>query len=65
MGSASSDAADRTESGSDVPSDRYCGNCQHFEYVRSSSSGMVPYCGRHETAMNDMDACEEWEPNNR
>ncbi|MFD1564219.1 hypothetical protein ACFR99_11740 [Haloarchaeobius amylolyticus] len=46
------------------PTDRYCGNCAHFEYVRSSD-GMVPYCARHETAMDDMDACEEWTPNRR
>ncbi|EMA42921.1 DUF7139 domain-containing protein [Halobiforma nitratireducens] len=44
------------------PADRYCGNCRHFEYARSSS-GMVPYCTYHETAMDDMDACGEWEPN--
>ncbi|AXR76951.1 DUF7139 domain-containing protein [Natrarchaeobaculum sulfurireducens] len=44
--------------------DNYCGNCRHFEYVRSSS-GIVPYCGRHEQAMDDMDACEEWGPNRR
>ncbi|ELZ21308.1 DUF7139 domain-containing protein [Natrinema limicola] len=44
------------------PTDRYCGNCADFEYVRSSE-GMVPYCARHETAMDDMDACEEWTPN--
>ncbi|WP_254764669.1 DUF7139 domain-containing protein [Natrinema marinum] len=48
----------------DAPTDRYCGNCAHFEYVRSSD-GMVPYCARHETAMDDMDACEEWTPNRR
>ncbi|TYT63599.1 DUF7139 domain-containing protein [Natrialba swarupiae] len=46
------------------PTDRYCGNCRHFEYVRSSS-GMVPYCARHERAMDDMDACEQWVPNKR
>ncbi|MDQ2049564.1 hypothetical protein RBH26_03620 [Natronolimnohabitans sp. A-GB9] len=46
------------------PADRYCGNCKHFEYVRSDD-GMVPYCARHETAMDDMDACEEWSPNSR
>ena len=46
----------------EAPTDRYCGNCEHFEYVRSSE-GMVPYCTRHDTAMDDMDACEEWEPN--
>ncbi len=42
--------------------DRYCGNCTHFEYVRSSS-GMAPYCGFHGERMEDMDACEEWTPN--
>ncbi|WP_254530518.1 DUF7139 domain-containing protein [Natrinema gelatinilyticum] len=47
---------------SDVPTDRYCGNCRHFEYVRSTD-GMIPYCARHETAMDDMDACEDWTPN--
>ena len=47
-----------------APTDRYCGNCTHFEYVRSSD-GMVPYCTRHDTAMDDMDACEEWTPNQR
>ncbi|WP_247001966.1 DUF7139 domain-containing protein [Halosolutus gelatinilyticus] len=46
------------------PTDRYCGNCSHFEYVRSDS-GMTPYCARHEAAMDDMDACEEWTPNRR
>ncbi|SEV83099.1 DUF7139 domain-containing protein [Natrinema salifodinae] len=46
------------------PTDRYCGNCKHFEYVRSSE-GMVPYCARHDRAMDDMDACQEWTPNNR
>ncbi|MFA9416759.1 hypothetical protein [Natrinema sp. HArc-T2] len=46
------------------PTDRYCGNCAQFEYVRSSD-GMVPYCARHETAMDDMDACDEWTPNRR
>ena len=46
------------------PTDQYCGNCKHFEYVRSSE-GMVPYCDRHDAAMDDMDACEEWTPNRR
>ncbi|WIV66042.1 DUF7139 domain-containing protein [Natrialbaceae archaeon AArc-T1-2] len=44
------------------PTDRYCGNCRHFRYVRSSS-GMVPYCGFHDGTMEDMDACEEWTAN--
>ncbi|RQG91960.1 DUF7139 domain-containing protein [Natrarchaeobius chitinivorans] len=53
-----------TQPDPDQVTDRYCGNCRHFEYVRSSS-GMVPYCARHERAMDDMDACEEWVPNSR
>lgn len=59
--------AEIVESGTETPAeptDRYCGNCEHFEYVRSSE-GMVPYCARHETAMDDMDACDEWSPNRR
>ncbi|GAB3029575.1 DUF7139 domain-containing protein [Natronobiforma cellulositropha] len=46
------------------PTDRYCGNCRHFEYVRSGQ-GMTPYCGVYDEAMDDMDACAEWEPNHR
>ncbi|MFC7240282.1 hypothetical protein ACFQS4_19155 [Saliphagus sp. GCM10025317] len=46
------------------PTDRYCGNCQHFQYVRTSN-GMTPYCGRFDETMDDMDACEEWTPNRR
>jgi hypothetical protein len=46
--SASTDAADR-----------YCGNCEHFEYVRTER-GIQPYCGYHDGVMADMDACEDW-----
>ncbi|AEH38696.1 DUF7139 domain-containing protein [Halopiger xanaduensis] len=53
-----------TDSSSDDHADRYCGNCRHFEYVRSAD-GMVPYCARHDAAMDDMDACDEWTPNRR
>jgi hypothetical protein len=42
-----------------VDPDRYCGNCEHFEYV-AGEDGPVPYCQRHDEAMDDMDACEEW-----
>ena len=42
--------------------DQYCGNCAHFEYVRSSN-GMQPYCGYHDAVMDDMEACDEWQPN--
>ncbi|RBI64579.1 hypothetical protein DMJ13_08905 [halophilic archaeon] len=44
------------------PTDRYCGNCTHFEYVRTEN-GITPYCKRHSERMTDMDACERWEPN--
>ncbi|MFB6304956.1 MAG: ribonuclease BN [Haloferacaceae archaeon] len=44
-----------------VPGDPYCGNCEHFEYVRTER-GMRPYCGRHDEQMDDMDPCEEWTP---
>ncbi|WP_254765692.1 DUF7139 domain-containing protein [Salinilacihabitans rarus] len=52
-------------SGSGSPAettDRYCGNCQHFRYVRTAD-GMTPYCDHYEGAMDDMDACGEWTPN--
>jgi hypothetical protein len=42
--------------------DRYCGNCEHFRYVRTDE-GMQPYCGAHGEVMDDMEACEQWEPN--
>ena len=45
----------------DGPGDTYCGNCTHFDYVRTDQ-GMQPYCGHHDELMDDMDACEEWTP---
>ena len=39
--------------------DRYCGNCEHFEYVRTER-GIQPYCGFHDGVMADMDPCEDW-----
>ena len=42
--------------------DEYCGNCQHFEYVRTRE-GMKPHCGYYGRTMQNMDACEQWEPN--
>jgi hypothetical protein len=39
--------------------DTYCGNCRHFDYVRTDA-GIQPYCGLHDDLMDDMDACEEW-----
>jgi len=51
-----------TSSASKDVGDQYCGNCEHFRYVKSSA-GMHPYCGYHSEEMDDMDACEKWEPN--
>ena len=50
----------------DEPSrgDAYCGSCAHFQYVRTDD-GMVPYCGYHGEAMDDMAACQEWTPQNK
>ncbi|MDS0293571.1 DUF7139 domain-containing protein [Halogeometricum luteum] len=43
------------------PADAYCGNCAHFDYVRTDD-GIVPYCGYHEELMDDMEACDRWTP---
>ncbi len=51
---------ERTTSPRTNPTDVYCGNCIHFDYVRTDS-GMTPYCGLHERQMADMDACERWQ----
>ncbi len=53
--------ASSTAANNSPPSDRYCGNCTHFEYVRTDSS-IQPYCGVTEELMEDMDACTEWTP---
>ena len=42
--------------------DSYCGNCTHFEYVQTSR-GMRPFCELDDGIMDDMDACDRWEPN--
>jgi len=39
--------------------DAYCGNCEHFEYVKVEGK-IVPYCGYTDDLMDDMDACEQW-----
>ncbi|MFC7044973.1 hypothetical protein ACFQH6_05620 [Halobacteriaceae archaeon GCM10025711] len=44
--------------------DKYCGNCAHFDYVRTER-GIQPYCGQFDRTMDDMEACEEWQANNR
>ena len=52
-----SGAGDRTKNAGDA----YCGSCGHFQYVRTEN-GMQPYCGLHDDLMDDMEACEEWNP---
>ena len=42
--------------------DKYCGNCTHFQYVRTER-GLEPYCGYHDEVMDDMDSCLEWSSN--
>lgn len=42
--------------------DRYCGNCFYFEYAQMDT-GIVPYCGYNDTAMDDLDPCQHWKPN--
>lgn len=43
--------------------DTYCGNCEHFRYVRTRDGERQLYCGFHEETMEDMDPCESWAPN--
>lgn len=43
--------------------DAYCGNCEHFQYVRVDGE-MHPGCTLHKEVLDDMDACEEWQANN-
>lgn len=42
--------------------DRYCGNCAHFEYVRAEGE-LAPFCGHHDSLMEDMSACDQWTAN--
>lgn len=43
--------------------DEYCGNCEHFSY-RQVSGERRPYCGMHDELMDDLEACDEWTPQN-
>lgn len=68
-GSTSADLSSPMDDDGDIlrddeptPVDRYCGNCQYFEYVRGAS-GMTPYCGSNGESMEDMEPCDEWSPN--
>jgi cytochrome c biogenesis protein CcdA len=56
------DDADAPDRPRQRTTDAYCGNCKHFEYVRTND-GMQPRCGYYGRTMEDMDACEEWDPN--
>ncbi|WP_435074777.1 DUF7139 domain-containing protein [Halorubrum sp. HHNYT27] len=61
-GPAGSTPDDRsTAAARDGPGDTYCGNCTHFDYVRTDQ-GMQPYCDHHDELMDDMDACDQWTP---
>ena len=60
-GGTSPSGAGRSGTGNYDAADTYCGNCGHFEYVRTDS-GIQPYCGAHEELMDDMDPCEDWSP---
>lgn len=42
--------------------DAYCGNCEHFQYVRVNGE-IKPACTLHSEVMDDMDACDEWAAN--
>lgn len=42
--------------------DRYCGSCAYFDYARTDD-GIQPYCGYDDRLMDDMEACEHWQPN--
>ncbi|WP_181685770.1 DUF7139 domain-containing protein [Halorhabdus salina] len=42
--------------------DQYCGNCEHFHYVRVDEA-VQPYCGLDEQYMDDIDACSAWSSN--
>ncbi len=50
------------EHGQTTPTDTYCGNCSHFDYV-PTDDGMTPYCGFHNQRMTDMDAYDQWQSN--
>jgi len=46
----------------EVVGDPYCGNCAHFNYVRTGGD-LQPYCSYHDDALDDMEACRHWDPN--
>jgi hypothetical protein len=54
------DGAEVVSDPAPAPADAYCGNCAHFQYVRTGD-GIQPHCGLHDELMDDMDACEAWQ----
>ena len=60
-GSGGRSRADRATAHAANP-DRYCGNCEHFDYVKGDA-GIQPYCGFHDELMDDMEPCDQWSPN--
>jgi hypothetical protein len=62
MDDAATDDGELVDAPDTPPTDRYCGNCTHFEYVRTNQ-GFQPYCAYHDETMDDMEACERWQPN--
>ena len=61
-GATTDDAEFLTPDSGEPTGDAYCGNCSHFQYVRSDGD-IEPYCSYHGELMDDMDACGEWTPN--
>ena len=45
--------------GTSTPTDQYCGNCHHYDYVRTDD-GIQPYCGYYDRPMDDMEPCDHW-----
>ncbi|MBS3760073.1 DUF7139 domain-containing protein [Halodesulfurarchaeum sp.] len=46
----------------EIGPDKYCGNCNHFEY-ETPEQRMDPYCGLYDEPMDDMEACKWWQRN--
>lgn len=59
---AQADAAFLSAASTRGQPDRYCGNCEHFHYIRLDGE-IEPYCDDHERYMDDIDPCEEWSSN--
>ena len=43
--------------------DQYCGNFEHFKYVRVNGN-IRPGCTLHKEVMDDMEPCDDWAANN-